>query len=276
MKREMKKKFLTDRRTFMTGTGALATLAGFSSLAPISLFQKKEKNMLTIRKSHERGHAQHGWLDSRHTFSFAEYFDPQHMGHGPLRVINEDRIAPGTGFETHPHRDMEIISYVVSGGLRHKDSMGNVAVIKPGEVQRMSAGTGVLHSEYNEKNDAETHFFQIWILPDNKGVAPGYGQKSFEKELASQNWVHVISKDGRNGTIAINQNADMYISRLKKDESITHPFADYRRFWIQVVKGEVSIQGSTLGSGDAISGQDIAAIKVDATQDSEFILFDLP
>ncbi|MFS4459163.1 pirin family protein [Bdellovibrio sp. HCB2-146] len=232
--------------------------------------------MLTIRKSNDRGLAEHGWLKSRHTFSFAEYYDPQHMGFGPLRVINEDRISGGTGFDTHPHRDMEIISYVISGALRHKDSMGNVALIKPGEVQRMSAGTGVFHSEYNEMQGEETHFFQIWIMPNKRGVAPGYGQKSFEKELDSQKLVHVISPDGKDGSIGIHQDADMYISRLKNSESLTFNLPEQRKLWIQLVKGSVTVNGEKIETGDAIAAQDIGKADITASADSEMILFELP
>jgi redox-sensitive bicupin YhaK (pirin superfamily) len=232
--------------------------------------------MMLIRKSDERGLAEHGWLKSRHTFSFAEYYDPKFMGFGPLRVINEDRIRGGTGFDTHPHRDMEIISYVISGGLRHKDSMGNVALITPGEVQRMSAGTGVRHSEYNDEKDGEAHFFQIWIMPDKQGVEPGYGQKSFEKELNSQKLVHVISPDGKEGSISIHQDANMYISRLKKTESFNFEMKPNRKLWLQMVKGSVQVNDQQIETGDAIAATDISTAQITALEDSEMILFDLP
>lgn len=232
--------------------------------------------MMLVRKSNERGLAEHGWLKSRHTFSFAEYYDQKFMGFGPLRVINEDRILGGTGFDTHPHRDMEIISYVVSGGLKHKDSMGNTAVIKPGEVQRMSAGTGVRHSEYNEKDGEEAHFFQIWIMPNQMGVEPGYGQKSFEKELETQKLVHVISPDGKEGSISIHQDANMYISRLKKSQDLNFEVKPNRRLWVQMVKGAVKVNGQELTTGDAVAAQDIAKAAITASEDSEMILFDLP
>tara|TARA_B110001454_G_scaffold219199_1_gene251734 strand:+ start:39351 stop:40049 length:699 start_codon:yes stop_codon:yes gene_type:complete len=231
--------------------------------------------MMAVRKSNDRGIAEHGWLRSRHTFSFAEYYDPEFMGFGPLRVINEDRIRGGTGFGTHPHRDMEIISYVISGGLQHKDSMGNVAVIKPGEVQRMSAGTGVAHSEYNNETDKETHFFQIWINPAHRGGKPGYGQKSFEKELENQKLVHVISKDGRDGSISINQDANIFISRLKKSETLDFKLADNRKLWIQLVKGLVKINEKEIETGDAIAAVDIGTAKIEAKDDSEMIIFDM-
>lgn len=261
------------RRKFLLG--ALTAAMGMVAVGAWKL-PRKEKGMLTIRKSNDRGLAEHGWLKSRHTFSFAEYYDPQHMGFGPLRVINEDRIAGGTGFDTHPHRDMEIISYVISGGLRHRDSMGNVTVIKPGEVQRMSAGTGVMHSEYNDQDKDETHFFQIWITPEKRGVKPGYGQKSFEKELNSQKLVHVISKDGVNGSIDINQDANVYISRLKKSEDLDFKVPAGRKLWLQLVKGSVQVNGEAIQTGDAIAATDISTAAITASEDSEMILFDLP
>lgn len=268
----MNLKIPLKRRGFILG--ALTTAVGlFAGAGPLI---RKEKGMLTVRRSNDRGLTEHGWLKSRHTFSFAEYYDPEHMHFGPLRVINEDRIAASSGFDTHPHRDMEIISYVISGGLQHRDSMGNVAVIKPGEVQRMSAGTGVLHSEYNDESDKETHFFQIWIMPNKRGVQPGYGQKSFEKELASQKLVHVISTDGRDGTIGIHQDADMYISRLKKSEELEFEIGDDRRMWLQVVKGNVEVNGEKLATGDAIAATDVATANIKASDDSEMILFKLP
>ncbi|OYZ11263.1 MAG: quercetin 2,3-dioxygenase [Bdellovibrio sp. 28-41-41] len=231
--------------------------------------------MITVRKSNDRGLAEHGWLKSRHTFSFAEYYDPEFMGFGSLRVINEDRIQGGTGFGTHPHKDMEIISYVISGALQHKDSMGNVAVIKPGEIQRMSAGTGVAHSEYNDEKSKETHFFQIWISPDHRGGKPGYGQKSFEKELTTQKIVHVISKDGRDGSISINQDANMYISRLKKSEALDYKLNKGRKLWIQLIKGTVKVNDNEIETGDAIAAIDIGTVKIEVKDDSEMIIFDL-
>lgn len=263
-----------NRRGFIYG--ALVAAAGLLATGAARPLQRKDKGMLTIRRSNERGLAEHGWLKSRHTFSFAEYYDPSHIQFGPLRVINEDRIAGGTGFDPHPHRDMEIISYVVSGGLKHEDSMGNVAVIRPGEVQRMSAGTGVVHSEYNEQDKDETHFFQIWIMPNARGVKPGYGQKSFEKELNTQKLVHVISPDGKDGSISIHQDADMYISKLKQADTLDFQIGDDRRMWLQLVKGEIEVNGEKLSTGDAIAATDVATASIKALADSEMILFKLP
>lgn len=231
--------------------------------------------MLTIRKSGERGKANHGWLNSSHSFSFAEYYDPKHMGFRKLRVINEDRIAGGTGFGAHPHNNMEIISYVVKGALEHKDSMGTKAVIKPGEVQRMSAGSGVVHSEYNAQQNEETHFFQIWILPNRMNEGPGYGQKSFETDLNTKKLVHVISPDGKDGSIVIKQDADMYISRLKKGEDLDYQTTPGRGLWIQVVKGHLQIADKEIAAGDALSTEDETSLQFKALEDSEIIIFDL-
>ncbi|MGE3609497.1 MAG: pirin family protein [Bacteriovoracaceae bacterium] len=231
--------------------------------------------MLQIRKSNERGHANHGWLKSQHTFSFADYYDPKHMGFKSLRVINEDYIAVDSGFGFHPHRDMEIITYVVHGALEHKDSMGNTAIVKPGEVQRMSAGKGVVHSEYNSGTSEETHLFQIWILPNELGGQPGYDQKSFESELSSNKLVHVVSKDGSNGTISIKQDADMYISKLKTSEDLVFKIRPGRGVWIQVINGKLDINDSIIQKGDALSAINEETLKIQALENSEFILFDL-
>lgn len=231
--------------------------------------------MLKIRKSTERGFADHGWLKSRHTFSFADYYDPQNMGFRNLRVINEDRIQGGTGFGMHGHRDMEIISYVVKGGLEHRDSKGNVAVIRPGEIQRMSAGAGVMHSEYNKMPDEETHFFQIWITPDRAGTDFGYGQKSFEEPLKHQDLVLVISKTGRDGSISINQDTDIYASRVEKGTEVNFDVRLGRHIWIQTIKGSLSINGSELQMGDAAFSSEERALKIVANEDAEFLLFDL-
>lgn len=231
--------------------------------------------MLQLRKSQDRGIANHGWLKSKHTFSFADYYDPKNMGFRSLRVINEDRIDAGTGFGAHPHRDMEIISYVVKGALQHEDSMGTKAIIKPGEVQRMSAGTGVVHSENNALSNEETHFFQIWITPKTRGGEPGYGQKSFEDDLNSKKLVLVLSPEGRDGSISIKQDADMYISRLKANDELEFKVRETRGVWVQVVSGQLTINGKTLATGDALSFDTAENLKAVATENSEIILFDL-
>lgn len=231
--------------------------------------------MLDIRRSNERGYADHQWLKSNHTFSFADYYDPNHMGFRSLRVINEDRIEGGTGFGAHPHRDMEIISYVVKGALEHKDSTGTKAIIRPGEVQRMSAGSGVTHSEYNHQPDDETHFFQIWIMPKTRGGQAGYGQKSFEAELNSKKLVLVVSESGRDGSIDIKQDADLYISRLKSNEDLEFKLRKGRGAWVQIVRGQVNVNGEALEKGDAVSFSAEELLKFKANQDSEFLLFDL-
>ncbi len=231
--------------------------------------------MLQVRKSKERGHANHGWLNSKHTFSFADYYDPKFMGFRSLRVINEDRIEGGSGFGSHPHRDMEIISYVVTGGLKHKDSMGNETVIAPGEVQRMSAGSGVVHSEYNQFEDQETHFFQIWIQPNARGGRPSYGQKSFEKELAEKKLVLVVSQQGRDGSISIQQDADLYLSRLMAEDTLEFKLRPARGAWIQVVKGEIDVNGQKVAEGDGVAIENEENLLFRAIESSEFMLFDL-
>lgn len=231
--------------------------------------------MLQVRKSNERGDANHGWLKSKHTFSFADYYDPKHMGFKSLRVINEDRIDGGTGFGKHPHRDLEIISYVVKGALQHEDSMGNKAIIKPGEVQRLSAGTGMLHAEQNKSESEATHFFQIWIVPKTVGGKPTYGQKSFEDDLNSKKLVLVISETGRAGSISIKQDADMYISRLKTDDHIEFNVRSGRGAWVQLVSGEILVNDHKIKAGDSIAVDEAGVLKFTATQASEFLLFDL-
>lgn len=232
--------------------------------------------MITIRKSNERGHGNHGWLNSYHTFSFAEYYDPSHMGYGVLRVINEDRIEAGTGFGTHGHKDMEIITYVIDGALEHQDSMGTNSVIRPGEVQRMSAGTGIKHSEKNYLKDQVTHILQIWIIPEKEGIVPSYDQKSFLNDFRCNDMILVASKNGKNGSITINQNVDMYVTNSQNaGEKVLKTFK-HRHTWIQVIKGEVNVEGATLTSGDGAAIDDLETIKVQWSKDSEFIVFDLP
>lgn len=231
--------------------------------------------MLKVRRSEERGRANHGWLRSQFSFSFADYYDPEHMGFRALRVINEDYIAGGTGFPMHPHRDMEIISYVESGALEHKDSHGNVAVIRPGEVQRMSAGTGVAHSEYNHSKTEDAHLFQIWILPDRTGHAFSYGQKSFAEDLASKKLVLTVSRDGRDGSISIQQDADMYVSKLPAGERVDFPLRTGRHAWLQVVRGTLTLNGEALRKGDGVAVSEEQKLAIEAREPSEFLLFDL-
>jgi redox-sensitive bicupin YhaK (pirin superfamily) len=232
--------------------------------------------MIKIRKSKDRGQARHGWLNSSHTFSFADYFDPKHMGYSVLRVINEDLIDGGTGFETHGHKDMEIISYVIDGALEHKDSMDTTAIIRPGEVQRMSAGTGIRHSEKNHLKDKKTHFLQIWIKPEKEGVEPGYEQKSFSTDFGSSNMILVASRNGKNNSIKINQDVDMYVAKLEDAGENIFKTSKHRHTWIQVIKGELKVEGVPLNAGDGAAIDEVDIMKLQWSKDSEFIIFDLP
>jgi hypothetical protein len=235
-----------------------------------------EDAMIQIRRSEERGRANHGWLDSRHTFSFAEYYDPNHMGFGPLRVINEDRVAPGAGFPTHGHRDMEIISYVLEGALEHRDSLGTRSVIRPGEIQRMSAGAGVRHSEYNPSRTEPVHFLQIWIEPDREGVTPSYEQKAFAPfELAGRLRL-IASPDGRDGSVALHQDARVYATRLDSQSAVTHQLAPGRRAYVQVARGEVELNGERLKAGDGAAIEAEAEIRLASPASAEVLVFDLP
>lgn len=231
--------------------------------------------MLTLRRSAERGHAQHGWLESRHTFSFADYHDPAHMGFGPLRVINEDRVQPGKGFGTHGHRDMEIISYVLDGQLEHKDNMGTGSIIVPGDVQRMSAGRGVLHSEYNPSRSAPVHFLQIWIEPDVTGIAPSYEQKAIAADLKRGRFALIASPDGRDGSVTIHQDARIYAGLFDGAETASHDVAPGRRAYVHVARGSVSVNGNRLEAGDAAAIAGEVAVRVEAGADAEVLLFDL-
>ncbi len=231
--------------------------------------------MLTVRKSQDRGHADHGWLNSFHSFSFAGYYDPRHMGFGNLRVINEDRIAPGTGFGTHSHRDMEIISYVLSGELAHKDSMGNVKGIPPGDVQRMSAGTGVTHSEFNHAAGQTTHFLQIWILPDQQGIVPSYEQKTFtvaEKRGALR---LVASPDGAQGSVTVHADAALYAGLLDGAEAVTQPLNPARKTYVHLVRGALRVNGQPLAAGDAALLENESSLALADGQDAEVLVFDL-
>jgi redox-sensitive bicupin YhaK (pirin superfamily) len=230
--------------------------------------------MITVRKSADRGRASHGWLDSRHTFSFAEYHDPAHMGFGPLRVINEDRVAPGEGFPRHAHRDMEILSYVLEGALEHKDSLGTGSIIRPGDVQRMSAGTGIQHSEFNPSKTDPVHFLQIWILPERTGIAPGYEQKSFAFD-ETKGLLLVASGTGRNGALAVHQDADVYAGRLAKGGSVKHGLRPRRLGWVQVARGTIALNGLMLGSGDGAAVVGETELTLRAGENAEVLLFDM-
>jgi redox-sensitive bicupin YhaK (pirin superfamily) len=231
--------------------------------------------MITMRRATERGHANHGWLDSYHTFSFADYYDPREMGFGPLRVINEDRVQGGKGFGTHPHRDMEIISYVLEGALEHKDSIGTGSVIRPGDVQRMSAGTGVLHSEYNHSPDSLVHFLQIWIEPDQRGVEPSYEQKHFPAEDKRGRLRLVASPDGADGSVSIHQDARVFAAVLEAGDSVTHALADGRRAYVHVARGNVQVNGQALGAGDGAKIQGETQLRLSDGQQAELLLFDM-
>lgn len=231
--------------------------------------------MITLRRSIERGHANHGWLDSHHSFSFADYHDPAHMGWGNLRVINEDRIAPGTGFGTHGHRDMEIISYVLEGELAHKDSIGNGAAIQPGDVQRMSAGRGILHSEYNHAPQQTTHFLQIWILPNAQGVAPGYEQKNFSAADKRGRLRLVASPDGRDGSVMLHADASMYVGLFDGSETAELALDPQRKAYVHVARGEATVNGHALSAGDALKFAGESTVRVENGRGAEVIVFDL-
>ena len=231
--------------------------------------------MITFRPAHERGHADHGWLRSFHSFSFAGYHDPAHMGFGNLRVINEDRIAPGTGFGTHGHRDMEIVSYVLEGALAHRDSLGNGASITPGEVQRMSAGTGVLHSEFNHAADRETHFLQIWILPSRTGIAPGYEQKRFDDASKRGRLCRVAAPDGRDGAVTLHADASIHVGLFDGEESAQLLLAPGRLGYVYVARGELDVGGHRLAAGDAAMLRDEPAVRLGQGRGAEVLVFDL-
>jgi hypothetical protein len=231
--------------------------------------------MIDVIRSNSRGAADHGWLKSRHTFSFAEYHNPARMSFGPLRVVNEDWIEPGRGFDTHPHRDMEIVTYMIDGALEHKDNMGNGSVIRPGELQRMTAGTGVLHSEFNHSNEEQAHLLQIWILPERKGLQPGYEQKLFPTEQKRNRWCLVGSRDGRDESLTIHQDLNLYSTELDEGAETELELGKSRQGFLQVVRGSVEIDGEELGAGDAVTMQDQAAFTVRALQDAELLFFDM-
>ncbi len=228
------------------------------------------------RRAQDRGRANFGWLDSRHTFSFGQYHDPQHMGFGPLRVINEDRVAPGRGFDTHGHQDMEILSYVIDGELAHKDSIGTGSVIRPGDLQRMTAGTGVRHSEFNASQTAPVHFLQIWLLPERAGLAPGYEQKSFSRADKLNRLKPIGSRDGQGGSVTIHQDVGLYATVLEAGSSVRHALAAGRKGWIQVVRGSVQVGATRLDAGDGAALEGAASIELQGlAAESEALLFDL-
>jgi hypothetical protein len=231
--------------------------------------------MFHVRPANERGHADFGWLDSRHTFSFGNYYDPAHMGFGPLRVINEDRVQPAQGFGTHGHRDMEIISYVLQGALEHKDSLGTGSVIRPGDVQRMSAGSGVQHSEFNHSQSELVHFLQIWIIPDRQGLAPGYAEAKFTDEDKRGRLRLIVSGDGRDGSLSIHQDADLYATVLYPGETVEHRYAPGRNGWIQLARGAVTVNNTALAAGDgaAIANEDRLTIRGESA--AEILIFDM-
>ena len=231
--------------------------------------------MLTIRKSQDRGHADHGWLDSFHSFSFAGYHDPAHMGFGNLRVINEDRVAAGAGFGTHGHKDMEIISYVLSGELAHRDSMGNVETIPPGDVQRMSAGRGVMHSEFNHKADETTHFLQIWLLPNERGIAPGYEQKHFDAADKRGRLRLVASPDGADGSVTVHADARLFAGLFDGDEAAELALDPARKSYVHLVRGALEVNGRRLATGDAAMIEGESALELARGTDAEVLVFDL-
>ncbi len=231
--------------------------------------------MLTVRKANDRGHSAIGWLDSWHTFSFSDYYDPEHMGFRALRVINDDRVEGGMGFGTHPHRDMEIVTYVLDGALEHKDSLGNGDVIRPGDVQYMSAGTGIAHSEFNPDENKPVHLLQIWIQPDKRGVKPTYGQKHFPLAERANRLAKVVDNVGADGALKIGADAAVYASVLSAGKSVEHTLAPGRHAWVHIAKGNVTANGQKLSGGDAIAVSDEAKVTVTADADSELLLFDL-
>jgi len=232
--------------------------------------------MITVRRAADRGHLNFGWLDTHHTFSFGEYYDPDFMGFSDLRVINEDRVSPGRGFGTHPHRDMEIITYVLEGALEHKDSMGNGSVIRPGDVQRMSAGTGISHSEANHSKSDLVHFYQIWIMPDRSGVKPSYEQKFFSDDDKRGQLKLVASPDGHDGSVTIHQDAKLYAGIITSVQELKHTVTPGRSAWVQVARGSINLNGQSLvhGDGAAISGEEI--LKLSSSDNAEVLVFDLP
>jgi redox-sensitive bicupin YhaK (pirin superfamily) len=239
------------------------------------VLMKTTETILNIRRANERGHADHGWLNSHHTFSFADYYDPAHMGFRSLRVINDDRVAPGNGFGTHPHRDMEIFSYVLEGALQHKDSMGNGSVLKPGQIQLMSAGSGVTHSEFNPSGSEPLHFLQIWIQPRERGLTSSYTEWRPKSEQADAPKVLVISPDGRDGSATIHQDAAIYRIRLQPGQTVKHELKPGRGAWLQIAEGALALNGVALATGDGASTEEPGTLKLSANARTDALLFDL-
>jgi len=233
--------------------------------------------MVNIRKSQERGHANHGWLDSYHSFSFAHYYDPEFMGYSVLRVINEDIVAPARGFGMHPHSDMEIITYMLSGALQHKDSLGNGSVIRAGDVQRMTAGTGIVHSEFNASDAEPAHLLQIWLLPESNNLTPGYEEKHFDQQGKTNRWQLIASPDSRAGSLKIHQDVNLLATYLEQGQSLAYQAATAgRSFYLQLAKGSLLVNGKTLIAGDAVAIDDASLLEVEAVENAEALLFDLP
>lgn len=232
--------------------------------------------MLNVRKGNERGAASFGWLESQHSFSFGHYQDPRHMGFGPLRVINEDHVAPGRGFDSHGHRNMEIISYVLDGALAHQDSMGNGSVLRYGDVQRMSAGSGVVHSEFNHSKDEGVHFLQIWIEPNTSNEAPGYEEKHFDAASKTGRLRLIASNDGREGSVSMRQDAAIYATIMDGETPLSHPLAAGRQAYVHVIRGSATVNGVQLGAGDALKLSQEAAVQLERADQAEILLFDLP
>lgn len=232
-------------------------------------------SMIAVRRAHERGHATYQWLTTYHTFSFNRYYDAKHMGFRSLRVINEDRIAPGTGFATHPHRDMEIITYVLEGALEHRDSMGEQTVIRPGDVQRISAGTGITHSEYNHSRTEAVHLLQIWILPDEIGLTPGYAGRAFGVEEKRGRWQLIASRGPNGGAVHINQDARLYATVIAGGEEISYDLEPGRHAWLQMARGEAALNGVDLNQGDGVAVSEERTLRLVGTGDAEALLFDL-
>lgn len=232
--------------------------------------------MIKFRKSEERGHANHGWLDSYHSFSFNRYYDPAHMQYSVLRVINEDVIAPDRGFDMHPHRDMEIVTYMLGGELRHMDSLGNGSVIRAGDVQRMSAGTGVVHSEFNASSSESAHLLQIWVLPERKDIEPGYEEKHFARDEKLNQWRLIASHDARQGSLLVHQDISLFATVLEQGKTLEYQLAEQRSIYLQVARGSVSLSGQVLLAGDAAKVEQLPALQLQALEDAELLLFDLP